>query len=240
MIFYKSIAKYYQYIFPLNREQVNFIKERQCDSNSKILDIGCAVGDLSIALSDVYEKVVAIDLDSEMINLARENSKHINNIGFDVVNMLDVSNIFEQNSFDSAICLGNTLVHLDSQDAICQLFKSIRYILKSKGKFIFQIINYDRIFDGNLKKLPTIENETVKFERNYLYSPTDSNIIFSTILTIKSTNKKLYNKVPLLPVRKDEIERLLLEAGFKSIVFYGNFRGDPFTKNSMPLVVESW
>lgn len=95
MIFYKSIAKYYQYIFPLNREQVNFIKEHQCDSNSKILDIGCAVGDLSVALSNVYKKVVAIDIDSEMINLARENSRQTNNISFDVVDMLNVSNIFK-------------------------------------------------------------------------------------------------------------------------------------------------
>ncbi len=70
MKFYQSIADYYEQIFPLNKAQITFAEESLHGSKqSRLLDIGCGTGSLSIALSEFSEIVTAIDLDESMIKL---------------------------------------------------------------------------------------------------------------------------------------------------------------------------
>lgn len=240
MTFYDSIAKYYRSIFPLNRLQVDFCCKVQTNFNGNVLDIGCAIGDFSIALAKKYQNVTAIDLDSTMINMAKAEATNHNNISFSAMNMLHIDTAFSSKSFDLITCFGNTIVHLSDNNLVADFFSKTKQLLTANGKFVFQIINYDRIFNQQLKGLSTIENEEIKFERNYNYSPTDNKVDFATILTIKSNGEKLNNSIPLLALRKNTVIQLLQESGFKNINIYGNFKGDEFTSNSTPLIVEAY
>ncbi len=238
--FYNSIAPYYRYIFPLNLTQLAFCQSIQPNFNSNVLDIGCAVGDFSLALAGKYQNVTAIDLDEEMICLAKEQAATVENICFYKMDMLKIATIFPHNSFDLVTCFGNTVVHLSYTDAVAKFFSSVKTILAENGKFAFQIINYDRIFTKNLKGLSTIDNEKIKFERYYNYTPISEKVEFSTVLTIKETNKKIENTISLLALRQNTICKLLKQAGFENIRFYGSFKGDEFTDESVPIVVEAW
>ena len=241
MDFYQSISKYYHHIFPLNKFQLDFIDSAHSNKNEdlKVLDIGCAIGDLSIALAESYKQIVGIDLDEGMLHKAAQKSSNIPNLKFQLENMLHIDQTFGSDSFDIIACFGNTLVHLDSEDSILEFFRKSKLVLRPKGKLLFQIINYDRIIDKNINFLPTIENEVIKFERNYQYHPTLNRIDFETILTIKENSERIQNNIPLLPVRKSAIYRLLNEADFNEIQYYGNFKRDELTDDSMPLVVEA-
>lgn len=76
MDFYQSISKYYQYIFPLNKVQIDFILSAKEDTKQlRILDIGCAIGDLSMDLANHFNEVVGIDLDEGMIDKAIEKAR---------------------------------------------------------------------------------------------------------------------------------------------------------------------
>ncbi len=238
--FYNSIAPYYRYIFPLNVTQLAFCQNIQPDFNSKVLDIGCAVGDFSLALAGKYQSVTAIDLDNEMICLAKEKALTVENIRFHKMDMLKIAEVFPHNSFDLVTCFGNTVVHLSCSDAVATLFRSVKKMLAKNGKFAFQIINYDRIFAKNLKGLSTIDNEKIKFERYYNYTPISEKVEFSTVLTIKETNKKIENTISLLGLRQNMISKLLEQASFENVRFYGNFKGEEFTDESVPLIVEAW
>jgi 2-polyprenyl-3-methyl-5-hydroxy-6-metoxy-1,4-benzoquinol methylase len=56
MAFYKSIADFYDHIFPLNPAQVGFVKSCIPDQgNSELLDVGCGSGSLCIALAPIYK-----------------------------------------------------------------------------------------------------------------------------------------------------------------------------------------
>ena len=105
-------------------------------------------------------------------------------------------------------------------------------------KFLFQIINYDRIIERNIKGLPNIENDSVKFVREY--SVNEQGLIeFKTDLLIKSTGKEIKNNVLLFPIKKQEIEVILKNAGFKNWKFYGNFKKEKWSLESIPLIVET-
>ncbi len=241
MNFYQNIAGYYHHIFPLNKNQVDFVKTACPDaSGSSVLEVGCATGSLVIALSEIFDKVTGIDLDEAMLQKARHAvGNGINNVHLLPLNMLAIKNTFGTNAFDAIVCFGNTLVHLADEQQIFDFFIQARKALRPRGKLLLQIIYYDRIIDRKIDRLPTIENDIIRFERNYTYRMADNRIDFATRLTIKADNRQLENLITLYPVRKAAIGQLLQKAGFRNISYWGSFQCDPLTADSIPLIVET-
>lgn len=236
MKFYQSIAPYYHYIFPFNPAHLKLIlDENPNPGKTALLDIGCGIGSLSAKISNHFENVKAIDLDEEMIQRAKtENQK--DNLEFFEMDMMEINHHFKPKAFQSVICFGNTLVHLTQADQILEFFKKVKGIISENGKFLFQIINYDRILDEEIDFLPTIENENIRFIRNYKYDASSGLIHFETNLTVKKTGIVIENSVPLLPLRKNVLDELLKEAGFNSVQYYGNFKKDNWSEKSIPLL----
>jgi ubiquinone/menaquinone biosynthesis C-methylase UbiE len=241
MDFYTSITEYYNYIFPLNKTQVEFVRNSFKETrNLSLLDIGFGTGNLTLELSKIFKEVTGIDLDKTMLSKAEKNiSESVRNLKFMNLDMLKIDATFGDNTFDVIVCFGNTLVHLDSEEYILDFFIKTRRVLSDGGKLLFQIINYDRIIDKGINGLPTIENEIIKFERNYTYHKERNVIDFETILTIKENTRQISNKIELYPIRKSQIAKLLFKAGFTDIRYFGNFKREELTSENIPLVVET-
>lgn len=241
MIFYESITEYYHHIFPLKMAQVSFVRQSFSETQQlKLLDIGCGIGELSFELSKHLKEVYAIDLDESMIKRAkRDFGKKASNLQFHKMNMLEIERTFGANSMDAIVCFGNTLVHLEGPEQMLDFLKQSRSVLKNDGKLLLQIINYDRIIDQNMNALPTIENDAIKFVRNYRLHPDHKKLDFETILTIKESGKTIENMIQLYPVRKHKIKELLKLSGFSEISLFGNFKREMFSDKSIPLVIEA-
>ena len=233
-MFYESIAKVYDYIFPKNRKQLEFVESiKKISIEEKILDIGCATGNLTELLGEKTGNVVGIDLDKELLKEAKDKQPNLN---FENMNMLEVNKKFEENSFDRVVSFGNTLVHLDSREEVEEFFQKVYKTLKFNGLFIVQIINYNRVIEKNIKNLPTINNEKVKFVRDYEYDKSIGKVNFITELTIKEANLNIKNNIKLLALTKVEIQKFLGEIGFRNIEFYGDFEGRELSDNSEALI----
>ena len=233
-MFYESIAKVYDYIFPKNRKQLEFVESiKKINSKEKMLDIGCATGNLTELLGEKTRNIVGIDLDKELLKEAKEKHPNLN---FENMNMLKINEKFEENSFDRVVSFGNTLVHLDSREEVEEFFQKVYKTLKFNGFFIVQIINYNRIIEKNIKNLPTIDNEKVKFVRDYEYDKSIGKVDFITELTIKEANLNIKNNIKLLALTKIEIQKFLGETGFRNIEFYGDFEGRELSDNSEALI----
>lgn len=238
MAFYKSIAPWYDHIFPASPIQVKFTDQQLSGlSHRKILDVGCGTGNLSLLLVEAGATVTGIDLDAEMVSRAMKKSQNCANLGFQVTDMLQISSQFEPLSLDAVVCYGNTLVHLLRSGDILSFFNQSAGLLRSGGRLLLQIINYDYVLDEGLDGLPTIENDHIKFERHYEFREQDEMINFKTRLTVKSSGLTVTNSVPLHPVRRDFLKMLLQESGFERIQTFGGFDGAPLTERSMPLIV---
>lgn len=241
MSFYQEIAAYYHHIFKINSNQVDFIKSKIPEIEGEILDIGCGIGTLSLELSNYYNCVLGIDMDAEMIRAASKKTENISkNIDFKQISMLEMVPFIKKNSLEGIICFGNTLVHLNSLDEIADFLQQSKTVLKSKGKLLLQIVNYDKILGKNIKQLPIIENDEIIFERNYEYRKSENKIDFNTRLTVKSTQQIIENSIELLPVLKNELAILLKNAGFNTCNYYGNFNQELYTMDSPALIVEAW
>lgn len=239
MSFYTSISEHYRKIFPLNPAQIRFVLDRFPNaSNLSLLDIGCGTGDLCLALSNSFRLVTGIDLDKEMLEIAQNARGETENVVFHHLNMMEMGSTFSPKTYDAILCFGNTLVHLANMEEIAQFLEHAKHLLSPGGKLLIQAINYDRILDQNINSLPTLETDEIRFVRNYHYVDPHQ-IEFETILTVKSTGQVIRNQILLFPVRKAALENALLQSGFTNLHFFGNFKGDPFAEENIPLVVEA-
>ncbi len=239
--FYTSIADYYDYIFPLNKFQVDFILSEITKpyNNKSILEAGCGTGNLPLVLSEYGINVTGIDFDSEMINKAIKKCKTKTNL---IVRYLDMRNLlttFQNTYYNAIVCFGNTLVHLTDPSDIFSFIKQTKSLLAKNGTLLMQIINYDRILDQSIDSLPTIENKDIRFQRIYNLDSTSGLIEFKTILDVKSSNEVINNKVLLYPLRKKELTTYLTKAGYKEINYYSNFKKSASDSNSTPLIVSA-
>ncbi|MCK5059380.1 MAG: class I SAM-dependent methyltransferase, partial [Candidatus Aminicenantes bacterium] len=192
MSIYEKISEYYERIFPLKKGKVTFLESLLKKENQKILDLGCATGELALALSSKGHRVIGIDLDKNMVNMARSKAKSEGTKNrFYVKDMLDVGMDFPENSFDAVLCLGNTLVHLKNLDEIGNLIKGVFSILKRDGIFILQVVNFEGVLTGQINGLPLLENDTFAFERKYQYDKNHHHVMFKTSLFLKKSGESL-------------------------------------------------
>ncbi|WP_167611826.1 class I SAM-dependent methyltransferase [Maribellus sediminis] len=236
-IFYTSISTHYSDIFPYNPKQLFFVANKLGSLPGKqILDIGCATGQLTFQLAAEGAEVTGIDLNEDLLAQAKENIPQPN-LKFQSGDMLELENDFRVGQFDSILCFGNTMVHLQALTQMRKMIFSVYNLLKEGGHFLLQILNYDHILAENITELPLIETDAIKFVRKYEFLPESRLINFKTDLLIKHENKLISNTTTLFALKSKELVHLLITEGFKSVELYSNFNSDPFGGNHLPLVV---
>ena len=243
MSFYREISKYYDYIFPVGENQLNFIKNCAGKPGGKILDVACGSGGYSVELAKEGYLVTAVDIEEEMVEKvkkkASENGLSINAFKCDMREL--EKKIGER--FDTIFCIGNALVHLTSLKEITDVLGQMRRLLAEGGFLVLQIVNYDRIIKYNLDGLPTITNDEIglEFTRKYRYKKESNIIEFNTSLKIKNGDceTEYNNSVELLPLKSGELAAALRNAGFSAFDFYGDFKYSDYTEDSHLLVVKA-
>ncbi len=238
MEFYSRIANAYDELFPLNENQLNFVQAALGGSLSQklVLDMGCGTGSLSIAMARRSAKVRGFDFDKEMIAKAEEKRPQALDLQFRQGDMLKIADDYSKLQFDAILCFGNTLVHLPDEADVLSVFWNVSKRLKPGGKFMFQIVNYDRVLKDKLDHLPTIETNNYKFVRNYIHR-LDGKIDFNTILSA-GLETVTESSVVLLPLLHSWMNGPLNDL-FSEVNCYGAFNRSEFNASSFHLVVEA-
>ena len=234
MKFYSDLTRYYEYVFPLAPLKVKWLKGF-VDVNhiTSLLDVGCATGDLCEAMSHYVPKVHGFDLDPVMVQKAMTQYPECAHI-FSEGNMLEMSLLFDGESYDLITCFGNTLVHISKVDLEKALIQ-IKHKLNPGGWFIGQILNYDYVLDTPIKSLPLIDNEAIRFDRTYEWdNPTQ--LDFKTRLRVKDSGAIYDNVIQLYPIRRDVLEGLLKDTGFNRVTFYKDYNGNKAEGEHLPLI----
>ncbi len=235
---YNNLTAYYDDIFPLNMDQVDFLESKfRVLKGKKMLDLGCGTGSLAIMLGRRGAAVRGLDVSESMIAKAKDKKPQALNVQFIQGNMLNMDSYISVSNFDAIYCFGNTLVHLKDKNEIEKVFSQVSYKLKSSGTFYLQLINYDRILSQSIESLPLIENSKVCLQRKY-HIEKDNTIEFAGILTIKDSNEEFVEKVCLLPLTRNELE-VSMGLFFKNIKWWGSFKREAWTENSFYTIAEA-
>lgn len=260
MEFYKLLSCYYDEIFPVSPQDMAFLKTR-LKACRRILDLGCGSGNKTELLSEAGRTVVGVDSDQDMLSLARSRHSAVG-LEYKLGDIVGLKAMFPEKSFDAVLCLGNTLVHLLTSEALADFFDGSARILPSGGLLVIQILNYDYLLSRQVKELPLIETDQLIFRRLYQAPAAENSksgvesseigdwtaegLCFHSILELKEPAPgPLEGAGPgdlQSPPTYESSVRLrplfmadldrYLESDFKDVQYFGGFDGSHWTKES--------
>jgi 2-polyprenyl-3-methyl-5-hydroxy-6-metoxy-1,4-benzoquinol methylase len=231
---YSEISKIYDILFPLNIDKLKFIDNFN-KYKGKILDAGCASGELSIALSKNGYDVTGIDIDKEMIEIAESKSGN-DLIKFITGSISEISSPVTGNNFDMILCWGNTLPHLKNENEIKKFISGSYSLLNSNGVLSVQLMNYEKIITEKIKNLPVKETNEFIFKREYEFLE-NGYIKFITEIFIKNSGKTIKDFSLHYPLKKQDLYNLLTESGFSGIKNYSDFNFSEFSGNEISYII---
>jgi len=229
---YDFMVDHYDRIFPAKDKTVEFLEKNL--PKGDILDSACGTGNYAIALAKKGFKVTGTDISEEMIALARKKE---GKRGPDIVfRCEDMRNLRDEAVYDGIFCIGNSLVHLSSEEEILDYLKRVRKALKKGGAAVFQIVNYDRVYNEKITRLPDVEWDDHVFERHYELKRCE--VLFRQVL--KTPRGTWENTERLHPLKRDGLQSLLHKAGFGNLSYHDGFSEDAFSaETSFALVVRA-
>lgn len=232
MGFYEELSRHYDEVFPVKREEMDFVRNL-LSGRRRLIDIGCGTGNKTVHFAEPGREIVGVDNDAAMIaTAARDHAAP--GLAYQVADMAALDRVFPPGAFDAALCLGNTLVHLYRPGELENFLSRVSRILVPDGLFVLQIVNYDRILDNHVRNLPLIETADLIFRRYY---EVDGEVLrFMSDLEIKDRSETYHNEVFLRPIRKEELLRRLAQGGFAPVDLYGDYAGDPYVHDSFHLI----
>ncbi len=201
----------------------------------RLLDLGCGTGEHARFLAEQGFEVVGVDASASMIEQATEEPAPagVRFVHGDVTRLEQVT----EGDFGGAICLGNTLPHLKTSEALADFLRGLRRRLLPNAQFVLQLLNYERIFARRERHLPlnfrsNDDGESV-FLRLMELADDGRVLFFPTTLRLRPeadppVTVAASKRVELMGWRREALESALDEAGFPARRLYGAFDRSPF------------
>ncbi|MFC1586592.1 methyltransferase domain-containing protein [Fibrobacterota bacterium] len=232
LLMYNVFAKHYSRVFPLNSALTGLVKE-ELKPGGGLLDLGCGTGELdNVLLAEGYE-CLGIDTDEAMTRYAGKKG-HPDR--FKIMRIQDIGSI--QTSFDLVISTGNVMSHL-APDALANSIKDIAGLLGPGGKWIYQIVNWNRYFQQGYE-FPVLEREEGRLKFYREYNGTDEQVAFS--IRLEEEGRIIHQGTSILyPLAIEKHKQINESAGFTCRARYRNWNRESFeveTDDSVILVFE--
>jgi len=224
-MFYRSLAGYYDLIFPAEQNKTAFLhKEFTAAGARRVLDLACGTGTYALELARLGYEAWGTDLEPVLVNKAQKKAADTQ-----LAARFAVGDMREPDAlglmFDGLFCIGNSLAHLLEKNDLMKALAAMRKVLHSPGRAVLQIVNFDRILAAGDTKLTLIEREGLRFTRTYRPWG-EERLLFDSVLEVTGKDEgadRFENCVILRPIRRADLETLLLEAGFTVVRAYGDY-----------------
>ena len=231
------------------RREAPFLKQiLEKAPKRSVIDLGCGTGEHSRFLAGEGFQAVGLDRSESMLAKSQEKPL-LPNLQFVLGEIQNLKEVVPDR-FGAAISLGNTLVHLTGRQDLERAFASLAQVLEPGGIVLFQILNYERIFEKNIRHLP------LNFRQEE-----DGEIIFVRLMELLEDGRVRfcpttlkYNPQADPPVqvvrsrmtelrgwKRDDLIPLLQSAGFSILSIHGDMKGEPFepeTSQDLVLVAQ--
>jgi len=198
-----------------------------------VLDVACGTGQHAIALAREGYEVAAADLSQAMVERAQANAAqagvniHVYALGFGAL----AGSL--PGRYDALLCLGNSLPHVTTEEALSQALGDLARVLKPGGLLVIQNRNLDRVLARQERFMsPEVhragEDEWVFYR---FYDFLGDLLRFNMVRLHRRGEGEWIARTGYTQLRAwryELLQREITTAGMEAIHAYGSYRGEPF------------
>jgi glycine/sarcosine N-methyltransferase len=236
---YQDFAERYDLFFgdlmdPVPEVYREFFHKMNDDYNVRsILDCACGTGRDLILFHSLGYDVAGSDISESMLTQTRKN---LSLIGLDIpLAKVDYRELPQNYSrrFDAVTCLSGAIDEMPNDAEVLKAFRSIHKVLNPGGILILSQGTTDRQWRDKPRFIPMVNRRDFSricvidyFEKGACYNILD-------IFHGDTLNEfKVWSRYFAQFLLRDDLERLLKIAGYRSIEFYGSYQLDSYIKES--------
>lgn len=139
--------------------------KKNIKANCNILDVGCGFGRNIKIIAKKSKKIVGIDYDREVLEVAKKELKKYSNIKLFLENAKKMH--FKNDTFDYVICMGNTFGNMLSIKL--QVLNEMKRVVKKGGKIIISVFS-DNALRVHIKGLEVAGFKIIKIKNSIIYT----------------------------------------------------------------------
>jgi ubiquinone/menaquinone biosynthesis C-methylase UbiE len=204
-----------------------------------MLDVACGTGLFALEFARQGVAVTGADISEGMLDRARQNAR---TQGVDVswlhAPMQELEAHLAANTFDLIICMGNSIPHLLDSNDLYQTVRTFRQHLSPGGRAVIHLLNYTRVLKQH-ERIVGISRNTAETEYVRFYD-FDQDLLRFNVLKIQWTNERAEHALStttLRPYTRQDLDRALAEAGFRSTAAAADLAFSPFDENESDVLV---
>ena len=242
MSIYDEISPWYDLLFPVGEEQAAFFHLLLgAEGAGSVLDAGCGTGRHMEIFAQLGLRVAGLEPEARMAAAARERLARLG-LGEAAAPIL-VAGIEAAGGgpFDAAVCLGNTIAHLDAA-LLERGLRALASVVRPGGLLVTQTVNFDAVLRERsspfaARTITAAARGELVFRRAYDFARAPESLGFELSLTGEGV--RLAETLTLRPYRIAEQERALAAAGFAQPRRIGNWGGEPWNDNAAATIIVS-
>ena len=201
----------------------------------RVLDVACGTGRHAIALAQGGYQVTGVDISRGMIERARENASQAGvEADFAVAGFGQLA-AQAQGPFDAVLCLGNSLPHALTPQALDEALVDLAQVLRPGGLLLVQNRNFDLVLE---RRERWMEPQPYKGDhREWIfvrfYDWGDRLLTFNVVTLYREGDgpwQQQAESTQLWPMRQSELEPALVGAGFGELAYWGDMQGSPYIR----------
>jgi len=234
--FYDALAPHYDAMTGFERR---FEQERPFFQNlvdrcaiRRALDVGAGTGFHSLLLAQLGVQVTAVDVSSDMLEIARAHSA---SMGLSVTtlhaSLLDFAAQVAVPQ-DAVVCMGNTLAHFTGHGERDVVLAQFHRALAPGGVLLVQTLNFDRIMKQETHLQNVKEAGGVRFVREYVPAGSLVDLRITRTATSEPAARQTTTSVRLAPVYAADLTLALSDAGFHHVQLHGSIALDAFAADA--------
>jgi len=232
--------------------EMPFIERQLEDVGARrVLDAACGTGMHAIALAERGYEVVGADLSAGMIQRARENAAERGLVtseadggalGFRVAGFGELRSHLGD-GFDALLCLGNSLPHVLTPEALAVALDDFAACLRPGGLLLVQNRNFDAVLAERERWMGPEGHREGKSEWLFLrfldFEPSGL-VTFNVVRLRREDGEDWHQRVtstPLWPQTRAELTEALHPADFEAVAWFGDLGGAAYDAESSPNLV---
>lgn len=144
---FSKIAKVYDQFNELESYErwLDFTLNSVDGKPKKVLDVACGTGWFATMLAPFVDHLVAIDIDEEMLTIARTEDPD-STVDYQVTDMLEMSHL--DSNFDLVTCYADSLCFLETQEQVELAIKQMMMRLRPGGTLLFDVWTPYQVSEG--------------------------------------------------------------------------------------------